>query len=71
MGEITHQVRSLKHFQILGRIEGSGSCVEPFELVVLLEDKDAEMLDSCLPGCTMLLPEQSQLERHILMKAGH
>lgn len=26
------------------------------------------MLDSCLPGCTVLLPEQSQVEIHILME---
>lgn len=41
------------------------------ELVVLLQDWDAEMLDSCMPGCTVLLPEQSQVEMHLLLKGGH
>lgn len=52
-------------------MEGSSSRVEPLELVVLPQDWDAEVFDSCLPGRTVLLPEQSQVEIHILMKGGH
>lgn len=38
---------------------------------MLPQDWDAEVFDSCSPGCTVLLPEQSQVGIYILMKGGH
>lgn len=64
--------KTLKHLQILGKDGGIWQlCGKLLELVVLPQDWDAEVFDSCSPGCTVLLLEQSQVGIHILMKGGH
>lgn len=66
-GENTHWVRPLKCVKILGKDGGIWRLsVEPLELVALPQDQGADMLDSCLLNCPMLLPEQSWVEIHVV-----